>query len=198
MQLYYTKSSPYANCVRMVIAEIGIEEQIDLIETNPMDNQVEFLKASPLGKVPCLLDAGESIMDSEVICDYLDANYTGGTLFNAIYADWRLKTFYSMVSGLMDTCVARRVEQLRDQEGIKSDFWWQRYNDAINRTLAEIETRLALMPEEFTILHINLLSCLAYLDFRHSDIVWRKEFSGLVDFYSAFATRPCFTNNTLS
>lgn len=195
MQLYHEKSSPYANCVGMVITEVGIKEQINVIEIYPFDDQEDFIKANPLAKVPCLVVDGETIVDSEVICDYLDANYNGGALFNTIYGDWRLKTFYSICSGLMDVCVGRRVEQTREQEGTKSDYWWQRYNNVIMRTLNDIETRLAILPEEFTVLHINLFSCLSYLDFRHFDIDWRKDFKALADFHNNFSSRQCFVDN---
>lgn len=198
MQFYYTKSSPYANNVRMVIAELGIEAQINFIETHPFADHDEFINASPLGKVPCLVDAGEAIADSEVICDYLDANYTGGILFNPIYADWRLKSFYSICSGLIDVCVARRIELVREMEGTKSEFWRKRHNQAIQRTLNHISNRLEILPDDFTILHINLLSLLAYLDFRHPDILWRDNYPQLNLFYQDFSSRPCFTNNPLS
>lgn len=198
MQLYYTKSSPYANCVRMVITEIGIDSQVNFIESHPFDNDKAFVSASPLGKVPCLVDSGEVIADSEVICDYLDATYTGGTLFNNIYADWRLKSLYSITSGLMDAAVARRIEITRKQQNCYSEFWWQRHSDAISRTLSYIEEKLALLPEEFSILHINLLSGLAYLDFRHADIQWRDNHVSLAEFYQQHSQRTCFSANSLT
>jgi len=198
VQLYYTKSSPFANNVRAVITEIGISEQINLLECHPFNNDSEFLAVSSLGKVPCLVADGETITDSEVICDYLDASYTGGTLFNTIYADWRLKTFYSICSGLMEVCVARRVEIVRAKDGSQSVFWLQRHNNAIIRALEDIETRLALMPDEFSILHINLINCLAYLDFRHQDINWRNTQPNLEQFFQAFSSRPCFIENRLT
>jgi glutathione S-transferase len=198
VKLYYTKSSPYANNVRMVISEIGITEQVEFIECHPFANDNEFLAVSSLGKVPCLVDAGETIADSEVICDYLDASYTGGTLFNTIYADWRLKTLYSICSGLMDCCVARRVEVVRAKDNTQSEFWLKRHTDAILRGINDIDSRLALLPEEFSILHINLLSCLAYLDFRHQDIDWRASSEALKDFYDEFSVRACFVDNLLS
>ncbi|MCW8876862.1 MAG: glutathione S-transferase N-terminal domain-containing protein [Kangiellaceae bacterium] len=197
MDFYYTKSSPYANCVRMVISEIGIQEQINFIESHPFKNDSAFLQASPLGKVPCLDADGEIILDSEVICDFLDASFTGGELFNPVYADWRLKSLYSMVSGLIDTCVARQVENLRRDDNCFSEFWWNRHNSAISRALKAIEERQPLMPEEFTILHINLLSALTYLDFRHKDIEWRKDYSGLSDFFNTWKSRESYTANPL-
>lgn len=197
MQLFYTKSSPYANCVRAVISELGIEDSVEMVESHPFNNDDAFLAANPLGKVPCLVGSGESIVDSEVICDYLDANTTGGELFNLVYADWRLKSLYSICSGLMDTLVARRIEFMREKDGQKSDFWWQRHEASVNRVLAYIQDKLALVPPDFSILHINLMSCLAYLDFRHEDIDWRTEYPQLAEFYQQFSARPCFKNNQL-
>ena len=181
----------------MVISEIGIDEQINLVESHPFENNDNFVKASPLGKVPCLDADGEIILDSEVICDFLDASFTGGELFNPIYADWRLKSLFSMVSGLIDTCVARQVEKLRKKDNCFSDFWWERHNQAIARGLDAIEARLDLMPEEFTILHINLMSALAYLDFRHSDINWRTSAPKLAEFFDFWKDRPCFVDSPL-
>jgi glutathione S-transferase len=203
MKLFYTPSSPYALCVRILIAELNIGEAIEWFETHPFDNQAEFVKYSPLLKVPCLVVTGddgtdEVISDSEVICDYLDANITGGELFNSIYADWRLKSFYSICSGLMDASVARRIEMARKADDSSSAFWLERHTQAIHHGLKNIEQRLALMPEAFSILQINLLSGLAYLDFRHSDIDWRAAYPKLAEFEQQFKSRPCVSSQQLS
>lgn len=182
----------------MLITEIGIQDSVEMIEAHPFNNDEVFLEANPLGKVPCLVDSGESIVDSEVICDYLDANTTGGELFNLIYADWRLKSLYSVCSGLMDTLVARRIEFMREKDGLKSDFWWQRFEASIARVLAYIQTKLDIIPADFSILHINLMSALAYLDFRHQDIDWRSDYPQLAEFYHSHKTRPCFSENALT
>lgn len=198
MQLFYTKSSPFALCVRVVVSELELAEKMELIESHPFDNHPDFLAANPMGRVPCLLGDGESIIDSEVICDFLDASFTGGSLFNAIYADWRLKSLYSMCSELMNVSVSRRIEFIRDQDGIKSDFWWQRQTQAIERTLTYIANKLTLFPEDFSILHVNLMSGLAYLDFRHQDIDWRTLEPALSNFYDLWKERQCFKDNSLS
>ncbi len=182
----------------MVISELDIDGQIEMIETHPFDNDERLINANPLGRIPCLVDNGEAIMDSEVICDYLDANISGGVLFNPIYADWRLKTLYSLCSGLQDSCMARQMEVLRDKEGIRSEFWWERYSQAICRALKEIESKLSLLPEDFSILHINLMSALGYLDFRHSDINWRDAHPELLAFHNQFKERVCVKSNPFS
>jgi len=182
----------------MVISELGLVDNIELVESHPFDNNDDFLQVSPLGKVPCLEADGESIQDSEVICDFLDASFTGGELFNTIYADWRLKSLFSVCSGLMDSLVARRIEIVRAGDGTQSEFWLKRHTDAILRGLAAIESKLELLPDDFSILHINLLSCLAYLDFRHQDLDWRTEPAAIKAFYDEFSARPCFADNLLS
>ena len=198
MHLFYTKSSPYANSVRMVITALGVGSEIEMIEAHPFQDHPQLLQANPLGKVPCLVDNGETILDSEVICDYLDANISGGQLFNPVYADWRLKTFYSVCSGLIDASVARRIEFLRDKEGLKSAFWWQRQSDAIGRTLDYLAARLSLLPEAMCVLPIQLMAALGYLDFRHSDINWREQSPALAAFFEANKTQGWYLDNPFS
>lgn len=201
MKLYYTKSSPFAACVRAVMSEHNVMEQVQLIETHPFDNDADFVAVNPLGKVPCLVDNDPdlgAVLDSEVICDYLDATISGGLLFENIYSDWRLKVFYSICSGLMDSSLNLQVEMLREKDNTKSDFWCERHKNSINRTLAEVESRLILLPENFTIIHITLFCALAYLDFRHSNIQWRKNHTKLADFYHRLESRNCFIDSTLS
>lgn len=189
MKLFYTPSSPYAAAVLATIYELNAESKVEFCVSAPFDNNPEFIAANPLAKVPCLIDDGLTVMDSEVICDYIDANISGGILFEDIYANWHLKTFYSICSGLIDTLVNLRIEVTRQEQGIKSDFWWRRYNDAITRTLTEVENRLESLPEKFTIIHITLYCALGYLDFRHSEINWREPHTQLADFYRLHAKR---------
>ena len=199
MKLYYTKSSPFSACVRAVISEHNAENSVQLVDSHPFDNNEDFLALNPLGKVPCLVDYDlGAIFDSEVICDFLDATISGGILFENIYADWRLKTLYSLCSGLMDASLNLQVESLREIDGLKSDFWFNRHHDAINRSLIEIENRLPLLPENFTIIHLTIVCALQYLDFRHPSIKWRMERQSLVSFYKSFENRECFEFSKLS
>ena len=199
MKLYYTKSSPFAACVRAVISEHSAESMVQLVDSHPFDNNEDFLALNPLGKVPCLIDYDlGAVFDSEVICDYLDATISGGILFENIYADWRLKTFYSLCSGLMDASFNLQAESLREKDGLKSDFWYERHQAAINRSLIEIENRLPLLPENFTIIHLTIVCALQYLDFRHPSIKWQTERKALLSFYNHIKDRECFKFSKLA
>ncbi|WP_323845407.1 glutathione S-transferase [Microbulbifer magnicolonia] len=175
MKLYFTHASPYARSARIVVREQRLEDRVSEEISHPFDNAEDFIASNPLGKVPCLsLAGGEAIMDSEVICAYLDRELGDGRLSRALEADWNLKTFYSVCSGLLDTLVLRRLEKVREKEGLRSDFWWQRYESATWRTLDYLEQRAGQLTEPLNLAHINLACALAYLDFRHADIDWRR------------------------
>lgn len=71
MKLLYVKRSPYARKPRIMAIEKGIH--LDLIDDDLASKSKLLLDSNPLGKVPTLiLDNGETIYDSVVICQYLD------------------------------------------------------------------------------------------------------------------------------
>src|SRR5690606_29979894 len=81
MKGYATPSSPFARKVRMAAIETG---QGDLIEWRMLTRE-ERPKVvppfNPLGKVPVVvLDSGEALYDSPVICAYVDSLHGGPKL----------------------------------------------------------------------------------------------------------------------
>jgi len=74
MKLYSSQLSPFARKVRVLILEKDLQDRVEIIDSNPYEATAEHLRANPLSKVPTLvLENGESIYDSYVICEYLDA-----------------------------------------------------------------------------------------------------------------------------
>lgn len=198
MQLYLTNSSPYARSARIVLREHDLLAQVREAVSHPFSNNTDFLNANPLGKVPCLItDAGHSVMDSEVICAYLDSELGDGQLGSALEESWELRTFYSVCSGLIDTLVLLRIEKSREHDGLRSEFWWQRYQDAIQRTLDYLAQHSGLLPGELSLAHINLAVALGYLDFRHAEIDWRSSHRQLAEIAAGLEQRPTFRETVL-
>ncbi|AOS95721.1 putative GST-like protein YibF [Microbulbifer aggregans] len=198
MKLFLTHSSPYARSARIILRESNLLEQVQETESHPFSNDPDFLTANPLGKVPCLVtDDGHGIMDSEVICAYLDRELGDGRLGKALEKDWQLRTYYSVCSGLIDTLVLLRIEKGREHDGLRSEFWWQRYQDAIRRTLDYLEQQAALLPGELSLAHINLAATLGYLDFRHAEIDWRNNHKRLAEITASLEQRQAFRDTTL-
>ena len=133
MKLLFSDASPYARTVRVVIAQFAVTG-IEQVRVNPLENGEQLLTANPLAKIPCLmLNDGGSLYDSEVILRYLDHEYCSGKLFGQPGDSWYGETQYSLIKGLLDSAVALRQEQMRDDEGLRSPFWTARFEQALMR-----------------------------------------------------------------
>lgn len=197
MKLLYSDASPYSRCVRVLIRHLeldGIEECI----VNPMDNSETLLEINPLGKIPCLqLNDGSPLYDSEVILRYLDHEFGARRLFGENGYNWKNECQLSLINGLLDSAVALRQEQMRELEGKRSLFWTARFEQALLRGLKEVEQSGVMVSPQLTIQQIGLACLLEYLDFRHSDLQWRKVVPAIGAWLSGFehlsmmtSTRP--------
>lgn len=175
MKLFYSDASPYARCVRIFIQYYkvsGIEEVI----VDPFANEEEFLRSNPLGKVPCLsLNDGSSLYDSEVIMRFIDDKYGDAALFvGGQYDNWTNQCHFSLLKGMLDSAVALRQEQVRDNEGLRSDFWTARFEQALLRGLKQVEQLGLVHYQQLTAQQVLLVCLLDYLDFRHPQLAWRN------------------------
>lgn len=194
MKLYYSTASPYARTAQVTLREVGLDPVKCEKETHPFNNEDDFIAANPLGKVPCLvLDTGESLYDSEVICQYLDEVYNEGALWQPIKENWQFRKLYSQVSGLLDISVALRQEKMRDDEGVKSEFWWERFNSALDRGLKDLAQSATGFPKEFNLLHINSICLLDYVTFRHPEISWNN-LEALSELHATYSVRASFSD----
>lgn len=172
MKLFYSDASPYARCVRVLLRYYkvtGIAE----VSIDPFTNDAEFLRCNPLAKVPCLsLNDGSSLYDSEVIMKFIDAKYGDSKLFGGQYNDWANQCHFSLLKGMLDSAVALRQEQLRDQQGLRSDFWASRFEQALLRGLKQVEQLGLVHYQELTAQQVMLVCLLDYLNFRHPQLLW--------------------------
>jgi glutathione S-transferase len=83
--VYGGSVSPFVRKVRVVLAEKGIEYQLDQI--SPFNPPPEFLEISPLKRIPVLRDTDRpepnTLPDSSIICDYLEHKYPNPPLYPA-------------------------------------------------------------------------------------------------------------------
>ena len=71
--------SNYFNKVRIAMLEKGIE--FDLDPTCTPSQKDDFLARSPMGKVPFLEVDGQNLVESQVICEYLEDAYPAKPLY---------------------------------------------------------------------------------------------------------------------
>ncbi len=77
LELYHNDISVCAQKVRIVLAEKGLEwtsHHINLVAGEQTDPA--YLAINPKGLVPALIDDGRPVLESTLICEYLDEAYT--------------------------------------------------------------------------------------------------------------------------
>lgn len=76
IELYTHPMSPCAQKVRIVLAEKGLDWQKHHVNLQEKENlSPEYLKLNPLGVVPTLVHDGRAVIESSIICEYLDDTY---------------------------------------------------------------------------------------------------------------------------
>ena len=69
-RLYHVPLSPFCRKVRLVLAEKRVE--VELVEERYWEQDPDFLRRNPAGKVPVLRMDGRIMAESQAICEYLD------------------------------------------------------------------------------------------------------------------------------
>lgn len=81
MKLLGVRLSPFVRKVAVVLTIKGLDYEQESVMPGADDPQ--FRAASPLGKIPGLVDGDLALADSSVICEYLDEKYPQPTVMPA-------------------------------------------------------------------------------------------------------------------
>lgn len=176
MILHGSLRSPYVRKCRIV----ALENEIDL----PLDIHSvldpETPPPSPLLRIPSLqMDDGRLLIDSRVICDYLNGMNT------RTLEDRHLE---AVADGIMDRSVSRFL-MVREDRQYHNRAQLERWESAIRKTLDMLNADVP-PKEPFEIGQISLICALGYLDSRHADLNWRENRSALTDWFSDLSSRP--------
>lgn len=192
MKLYSSQLSPFARKVRILILEKELQNQVEIIDSNPYEATDDHLKANPLSKVPALLtDSGESIYDSYVICEYLDA--LSGTNLMPQNGEERLLALrlLALTDGMLQQTFNIAVELNRRKEHERSMVWVNRWAESLVRGVDAMAEMLPKYASELALPHIGLVCALDYLDLRASNFVnWREQQPALLTWYENYGERP--------
>ena len=188
MKLYQSPTSPYVRMARATAAVKGLTDKLELVDARA--DQAAFEKLNPLNKVPTLVtDAGEVLIESRLICEYIDSLAGGPQLYPKDPAARRkVLQQEAVIHGVMDACVARRMET-RKPDGTPSQWWDDRQKRKVDIGLAKIEAELADYTVPNTITPI-LVGCMCQFMDRVSPDDWRKAHPALGAWYESYRTEP--------
>ena len=199
MQLIYAAASPFARKVRVLAAETGLLDRIELLDTavlpTTLNERVNAL--NPLGKIPVLLtDDDEALYDSRVICEYLDTLHQGQKLLPSDAARWQVLRLAALADGLMDAALLARYERGVRPAELQWAAWLDGQLGKVQRALVELERHVGQLQGALDLAQIGVACALGYLDFRFADLDWRAAHPGLADFQQAFAQRTSMQAST--
>jgi len=192
MQLRYSPTSPYVRKVLVTAIERGLDKQIERISTSAADPSSGLSNDNPLGKVPALImDDGEGLYDSPVICEYLDSLHQEAKLFPAEGpARWRALRQQALCDGILDAAILRMLESKRRPEALRWPDWIALQSGKVSRAVDRLEAEAAHLEGPLTIGQIAVGCTLGYLDFRFGDEDWRPAHPKLAAWHAEFAKRP--------
>jgi glutathione S-transferase len=191
MKLRFSLLSPYVRKVSVTLIETGLEDRVENILTNVWDPETDIANNNPLGKVPALiLDDGQVLYDSHVICEYLDSLHDGDKLFpQPGPARWQALRLHALGDGITDAGILTLLEGRRPEE-FKYEKWIQRQTAAMLRGMDALENDLENLDAGFGIGQICVACSLGWLDFRFPDLGWRADHPGLADWLEGASERP--------
>lgn len=191
MQLYSSPLSPFARKVRILILEKGLSDQVEILAANPYEASDDLLKANPLSKVPALIiDEGQSLYDSAVICEYLDSLSEPRLIPGEQQRIAGLKHL-ALSDGLLQATFSIAAETFRRPENERSPTWIARWVASIERGLDELERVVPAYGTELSLPHIGAVCALDYIAFRAGDKVnWQTRNPTLLPWYEQFGQSP--------
>jgi len=197
MKLMYGPISPFARKVRTAAFELGLNERIELqlTEVGPgKKNQAYSANVNPVRKIPALItDDGVALVDSTVICEYLDALAGGGKIIPTTGADrWRVLTQNSIAQAMCEATVLVRYETWLRPEVLRWSVWTEDQWDRVFSGLAWFEQRASVLDGPIDVSQLALGCCLGYMDFRFAGTGWSARFPHVAAWYGRISARPSF------
>ena len=197
MKLFYAPQSPFARKVRAAAIELGLEERIQLeyAEVVPGRPNAEYARSrNPLRRIPALVtDSGETIFDSTVICEYLDALAGGGILIpQDVRHRWRVLTNHALAQGMCESVILIRYETWLRPESARWSDWVDDHWDKINSGLDWFEHSDSELNGPIDLAHLALGCLLGYVEFRWPRHGWRERFSSIGAWFAQLEQRPTF------
>src|SRR5579864_1588282 len=152
MMLRSTSASPFGRKVRIAIKLLGLEDKIELAETDLNDPADTIRKQNPIGKIPALvLDDGTALFDSRVILDYLDHLAGGGKIIpREPKARFETLRMQALCDGVLDASLLIIYEGRYRPEDKRVPAWIERQADKVKRGLEALEAappKLTPMPD---------------------------------------------------
>ena len=201
MKLYASTRSPFCRKVFVAARELGLLHRLEIQPVVVSQTLVDpaLLAVHPLGQIPVLvLDDGQVVHDSLVICEYLDALAGGDRLLPVRGAGrWEVLGRHALGQAMLETLVKLFSERKRDADPLQPAFV-DAFRSKFLRTLPGLDAASRSAAERFDLGDIAIGCALAYADFRFPALDWRAGHRALEAYYARIAARPSMRESVLA
>jgi glutathione S-transferase len=187
LKLRHSATSPFVRKVVVTALETGQDSEIERVKTVTSDPALGA--DNPLQKIPAMiLDDGTKLIDSKVICEYLDQR-KGGKLIPSGVKRWVVLARQALCDGILDAAILRRYESQRP-DALRSIEWDSKQKLKVDQGLAALERDAAGFGDAVDLGTLTAAIMLDYLDFRFSHEAWREKHPKLAGWHKSFSRRP--------
>jgi glutathione S-transferase len=196
MKLIGSFTSAYVRKARVVLAEKKLDYQFEL--ENVWSAETKIASSNPLGKVPCLvMEDGEAVFDSRVICEYVDTLSPVGKLIPQSGRERvEVRCWEALADGMLDAAVLIRLEGTQRAPEQRVEAWVARQQRKIDESLIAMSQGLGSKPwcagNHYTLADIAVGCALGYLDFRMPELNWREPYPNLDKHFQKLSLRQSF------
>lgn len=198
MKLLYWASCPFASKVLAFLEETRLGPLVELIPLHPYEKGRGLGQFNPLLQIPTLiLDTGESVINSSVICAYLDELHNGEKRFPASSASkWTALKFQAIGDGIMEASITRVLEEQARHVKLRSNQWIERQNVKLIHALDYLDKNAHLLSTDFMgIAEITVATALSYLNFRFPGELWGEKRPQIAAWHKTVLGIPSIRNS---
>ncbi|MBV1903338.1 MAG: glutathione S-transferase family protein [Marinosulfonomonas sp.] len=200
IRLFHVPLSPFCRKVRLSLAEKKIE--VELVEERYWEQDADFLRRNPAGKVPVLKIDGQTLAESSAICEYIEEKHPEPPLLpkdavqrhevRRLVAWFDDKFHHEVTSKLLYERVNKKVmgQGYPDSSNVKAGAKAIKFHlDYLGWLL---DQRRWLAGDRMTLADFAAAAHLSTLDYI-SDVDWNRN-EGVKDWYAKIKSRPAFRN----
>ncbi len=197
-RLFHVPLSPYCRKVRLSLAEKKIE--VELVEEKYWEQDPDFLRRNPAGKVPVLRLDGQIMSESAAICEYIEETRPEPPLMpktpEARFEVRRLvgwfddKFHHEVTSKLLYERVNKKMtgQGYPDSKNVKEGARAIKYH--LDYMAWLLDHRRWLAGDQMTLADFAAAAHLSALDYI-SDVDWNRS-AAVKDWYAKIKSRPAF------
>lgn len=193
MKCYVTGNSPYARKVRVATIELDLHDEVEWQMITREERAEIIPDINPLGKVPvAILESGEVLLDSPVICGYVNSLNSGRKLIPEDGEErWTVLCLEALGDGLGEAVIAASQEDQRPGEK-RSQGVVDRQKGKVGSTLTALNGAVGDFNDPPLLGEVAVACALGYMEFRDVVPGWREKYVNLGSWYSEILNRRSF------